>query len=282
MLEDWEALDINTSERERAAKRVIDEAFNNEDAPKKSVSRILIKIAASIISFTASYMSMYYTLSWFASRLPFIQALAMTVIVVGSILLTPQMIKMNLSKPRFSTFMAAFLLSIELLVAAGFSMMTTIGTLYNSQSSVVSESSENIELKAAIEKDVAAREDKIDRLSKVVDMAFADEERYTSRIQQLLDEGVITGNAMATLVANRNKSQASRKEAESEINSLIDKTSASNREGSSIRSERPDFTFWIADRFQIGRDMTELILNAIPALFVDILSPSMLMVAIFL
>jgi len=250
---------------------------------KKDWQRWSIKSIASLISFTASYMSMYYTFSWFIGRLPFVQAIFMTIIIVGSILVAPQMIRLVLlNKVSASSLAASLALSIILSISAMFSMMTTIGTLYNAQSSMTVESSENTDKREAIESILAARREKRERLTKVSESLRNDEERYKNGISILLAEGNTGGREMSTLVANRNKAQKAREEAEKEITALISQEETSSLQASNIRSDRPDFITWIAKRLDIDRNWSELLMNAIPAIFVDVLAPSMLMVALFL
>lgn len=241
-----------------------------------------IRISASIISLAASYMSMYYTYSWFHARLRPIQAMCMTIIIVGAILVIPQMIKVVIEKRSMKRYSYALMLSIILLVSGLFSMSTTIGTLYNNQSTLSIESISNIQKKEAINSGIESRAARRKRYEATSERASRDEERYTARIDILLSGGTVSSPEMSTLVSNRNKAQAARKEAEAEIDKLIIQEETYSIEASNISSERPDFITWIAGRFRLNRDNAELIMNAIPAIFVDVLAPAMLMVALFL
>jgi len=279
--------DIEAERKEKETKEAIEKAFTIESALDKiKVSfdwkKTSVKIAASVISFAASYMSMFYTYSWFSLRLEVFQALCMTIIIVGAILVIPQMATMFLHRKGVKAKAAAFGLAIIMVVSASFSMMTTIGTLYNKQSSQSIQSSENLQKKEAIQSGVEARKSKRERLEQSIDVAARDEARYTERIDALLSQGVVTGSEMSSLVANRNKAQNARNKAEEEISILIGQEETFSIEASKISAERPDFISWIAGRFEINRDWAELLMNAIPAIFVDVLAPSMLMVVLFL
>jgi len=255
-----------------------------EEKPVKKTTwqRTYIKISASVISFAASYMSVYYTFSWFKRRLPWIQAMLMTVIIVGTILLVPQMIKSVAERLSFRRSVAVFLLSAILLISATFSMMTTIGTLYNAQSSEAISSSTSYDEREVIESGIEARRAKRERIEQTIEMAVRDESMYSGRINALLEEGTTTGPTMASLVSNRNKAQTAREKAEKEISDLIEQEETSGMQASQIVVARPDFITWVSDRVGANRDQTEFWMNAIPAIFVDVLAPSMLMVALFL
>lgn len=272
--------------KEEEVREAIDLALKGKEEPKEQKSStwqyILVKSSASLISLAASYMSLYYTLSWFLGRLPFFQALCMTVIIVGAILLIPQMIKMALDRKGWRPKVASGGLAFALLIAASFSMMTTIGTLYNNQSASSIESSRSAKTEKDLAARVKARQDQRSRLERAIAMAESDELRYTARIDVLLSEGVVGSAAMATLVANRNKAQVARRENEDAYSRLLKEEEIYSDQASSITAERPDFISWIAARFQADRDRVELLMNAIPAIFVDVLAPSMLMVVLFL
>jgi hypothetical protein len=263
---------------------VDDRTVIEEEKPVKKTTwqRTCIRISASVISFAASYMSVYYTFSWFQRRLPWIQAMLMTVIIVGTILLVPQMIKSVAERLSFRRSVAVFLLSAILLISATFSMMTTIGTLYNAQSSEAISSSTSSDERSVIESGIEARRAKRERVEQAIEMAVRDESMYSGRINALLEEGTSTGTAMASLVSNRNKAQTAREKAEKEISDLIEQEETSGMQASQIVVARPDFITWVSDRVGANRDQTEFWMNAIPAIFVDVLAPSMLMVALFL
>lgn len=280
--EDLEDADLKEEMDSIVDDRVDEEPVVAEVKKPYPWQRVYIRISASVISFAASYMSVYYTFSWFERRLPWIQALLMTVIIVGTILLAPQMIKSVAERLSFRRFVAVFLLSAILLISATFSMMTTIGTLYNAQSEEAISSSIGSDERTVIESGIEARRSKRERLEKVIEMAFADERMYTGRIDALLAEGTTTGYSMDTLVAGRNKAQSARTEAEKAISDLLEEEETSGMQASRIVTSRPDFVTWISSRFMANRDSVEFWMNAIPAIFVDVLAPSMLMVALFL
>ena len=280
---------VDDLEKDRAKEDEVREAIDlalGLDEPNVKPARfwqhVIVKSSASLISITASYMSLYYTLSWFLGRLPFFQALCMTVIIVGAILLIPQMVKMALDRKGWRPKVASVGLVFALLIAASFSMMTTIGTLYNNQSVSSIESSRNAKVDRDLAARIKARQDQRSRLERAIAMAESDELRYTTRIDALLSEGVVTGPVMSSLVANRNKAQVARRENEDAYSRLLKEEEGYSDQASTITSERPDFISWIAARFQADRDRVELWMNAIPAIFVDVLAPSMLMVVLFL
>ena len=280
---------VDDLEKDRAkedeVREVIDLALGLDEPkaePARSWQHVIVKSSASLISIAASYMSLYYTLSWFLGRLPFFQALCMTVIIVGAILLIPQMIKMALDRKGWKPKVASSGLAFALLIAASFSMMTTIGTLYNNQSVSSIESSRNAKVDRDLAARIKARQDQRSRLERAIAMAESDELRYTARIDVLLSEGVVTGPVMSSLVANRNKAQVARRENEDAYSRLLKEEEGYSDQASTITAERPDFISWIAARFQADRDRVELWMNAIPAIFVDVLAPSMLMVVLFL
>lgn len=275
----------NDRAKEDEVRKAIDTAMGIEESearPARSWQHVIVKTSASVISIAASYMSLYYTLSWFLGRLPFFQALCMTVIIVGAILLIPQMMKMALDRKGWRPKVASGGLAFALLIAASFSMMTTIGTLYNNQSVSSIESSRNAKVEKDLAARVKARQDQRSRLERAIAMAESDELRYTARIDVLLSQGGVTGPVMSSLVANRNKAQVARRENEDAYSRLLKEEEGYSGQASTITAERPDFISWIAARFQADRDRVELWMNAIPAIFVDVLAPSMLMVVLFL
>ena len=277
----------NDREKEEAVKSTIESAFNSTEKAKatprsNNAQRIMIKSFASVISLVASYMSMFYTLSWFNSRLALFQAVCMTIIIVGPIILAPQMVKLAISAGGKQIFASVPALSLVFIVSLSFSMITTIGTLYNNQSSDAIASARNSSNRESVESSIKIQKSRIDRAERTIETAMNDEARYSKSIEQLLDEGVVTGIKMSTLVANRNKAQALRKLSEAELSELVSTLNSYMSTAGSITDSRPDFITWISLRFGANRDFVELLTSAIPAVFVDILSPSMLMVALFL
>jgi hypothetical protein len=239
-----------------------------------------LRLAAVAISFVATAMSVYYSYAWFAQSLPFIGASSMAFIMVACISLAPQFVIMLFSKKTASAIIAAIIISLVAIPAATFSMGTTVGGLYNKRSRTISESMLAKEHGDAAKAMRDRIDSKIERIKGDIASAKEEESIYWERYTALSNAAL--GSRAESLLKDRLDSARGRVETkEAELASVLQEKEESQA-NEVIKVVRDDFYTWIAARFNLPVDDAEFALLSFPAIFIDIVAPTMLAVALFL
>ena len=234
-----------------------------------------LKAVSFVIALVAIVMSVYYTFDWFILSLGIFGSLAMSLIIVSYTSLAPQFVIVLIKKKSIAAISAALIVALMDVPAVVFSMGTTVGGLYNKRSRTIAESSAG---KAKLEALVASRgrvTDRIERLKTDIESAKKEEESYTTKYLEATVGGRTEGLLGSRIEAARKRVASKEEELESAIAEL-----ESLREGPT--TQRDDFYTWIAGRFGASVDSVELVLLSFPAVFIDVIAPTMLAVALFL
>jgi len=246
------------------------------------VRKIALRVVALFTSASCATTSVYFSFLWFRASQPGIIASIMSVTVVATLTVAPEMAQTLAANKRYLTSLAVALVAA---VAMLFSMSSTIGGIYNARTA-------QIELATGRDADRVSDEaskakadiikGSIQRLSKSMATDQSAVSSYQLQIDASLASGEApTGRVVATLVANRNAAQLRVRDGEKRISeveaSLSDLIEASTRADKVV--VRLDFAAWLGDRFGLGADQMEFILAAFPAVFIDVIAPVMLVVA---
>lgn len=240
-----------------------------------SLSVKTLKAVSFVISLVAIVMSVYYTFDWFILSLGIFGSLAMSLIIVSYTSLAPQFVIVLLKKKSIAAISAALIISVMDVPAVVFSMGTTVGGLYNKRSRTIAESSVG---KAKLEVLIASRgrvTDRIERLKADIESAKKEEESYTAKYLEATVGGRTEGLLGARIEAARKRVASKEENLEKAIAEL-----EGLREGPT--TQRDDFYTWIAARLGRDVDSVELVLLSFPAVFIDVIAPTMLAVALFL
>ena len=240
-----------------------------------SMSVTTLKVISFVISMVATVMSVYYSFDWFRISLGFFGATAMSLIIVSCISLSPQFIIVLLKKKTGPAIAAAIIIALMDIPATMFSMGTTVGGLYNKRSRTIAESSVG---SSKVESLALARESakaKIERLKADIENAKKEEESYTAKYLEAAVGGRTEG-LLGPRIENVRKRITSK---EAELDKAIAELDGL-RDGPTV--ERDDFYTWIAERLGRSVGSVELVLLSFPAVFIDVIAPTMLAVALFL
>jgi len=246
------------------------------------VRKIALRVVALFTSASCATTSVYFSFLWFRASQPGIIASIMSVTVVATLTVAPEMAQTLAANKRYLTSLAVALVAA---VAMLFSMSSTIGGIYNARTA-------QIELATGLDTDRVSDEaskakadiikGSLGRLSK----SMATDQSAVSSYQLQIDASLASGESptsriMATLVANRNAAITRVRDGEVKLSNLeSDLLSITARSiGAETRIVRADFAAWLGDRFGLGADQMEFILAAFPAVFIDVISPVMLVVA---
>lgn len=258
---------------------------------RKGVDFEAIKIIAlrSIAIFTSAscaITSVYFSNKWFVDSQPAAIAAIMSITVVLTLTVAPELSVSLAKKKRFVT--TAVVMAIWM-VATVFSMSSTVGGIYNARSKAIASSISSIApadiASEAQAQEVALLKSKIERLSKSMDTDQAAVKSYQGEIDKALQDGRDqTSREVQVLVSNRNSALARVRSGELELSKAEEKIAgllagAAKVEASSSVKKRADFSQWLGDRLGMSGDQVEFILAVFPAIFIDIIAPTMLVVA---
>lgn len=268
------------------------EEKKEESTKLASIRRWVLRFVAIFASLSCAATSVYFSNKWFVDSQPRIIALIMSLTIVATLTVSPELSISLARKRRYLTALFTLVMSI---VATVFSMSSTIGGIYNARSkaieTVTNERLDDSAAKAqalALTREYESMQGSIARLQKELTDERNTVGSYQSAIDRLLTEGEDPNSQrMRTLVANRTNALARSRAAANELNSLESRArsilaSVSEAEVTlalESESERDDFTSWLGRRFSIPSEVMEFILAAFPAVFIDIIAPVMLVVA---
>ena len=272
---DAESMFSEVEDETKVTEEVKTEQKLPEIASLHSLSVTTLKVISFVISMVATVMSVYYSFDWFRLSLGFFGAIAMSLIIVSCISLSPQFIIVLLKKKTGPAIAAAIIIALMDIPATMFSMGTTVGGLYNKRSRTIAESSVG---SSKVESLALARESakaKIERLKADIENAKKEEESYTAKYLEATVGGRTEG-LLGPRIENVRKRIASK---EVELDKAIAELDGL-RDGPTV--ERDDFYTWIAERFGRSVGSVELVLLSFPAVFIDVIAPTMLAVALFL
>jgi hypothetical protein len=268
------------------------EARKEESTKLAGVRRWILRIVAIFASLSCAATSVYFSNKWFVDSQPKIIALIMSLTIVATLTVSPEL---SISLARKRRYITALFTLVMSLVATVFSMSSTIGGIYNARSEAI-EASANEQLddsatKAqalSLTREYQSIQGSIARVQAELTSERGTVSSYQSAIDKLLTENEDPNSQrMRTLVANRTNALARSRAAANELNTLesrareiLGRVSEAevtlDLEG---RAERDDFNSWLARRFSIPGEVMEFILAAFPAVFIDVIAPVMLVVA---
>lgn len=259
-------------------------ALAEENGKLASVRKWMLRMIAIFASLSCASASVYFSNRYLAESQPPIIAMVMAVTIVATLTVAPELSSVLLRRRRPITAVVTFAIS---LVATGFSMIQTVGGIYNSKTESLQQESVVIDPAAlAAREEVAVLKPRVDRLYETLKTEQAAQKTYNQEIEKALAEGEATDSTrMRLLVANRNAAitramdaEAGIRKAEDRISELL-KVSSELASQESSRVVRNDFSLWLGERVGLTQESMEFILAVFPAVFIDVISPVMLLVA---
>ncbi len=251
----------------------------------EAVKTWILRSIALFTSMSCAITSVYFSNIWFRDSQPGIIAIIMSLSVVATLTVAPELAVSLARKRKFVTAVAIVLIS---LVATAFSMSSTIGGIYNARTIRIAES----EIESAVDTDSMAAgaevdllKEKINRLSRSMETDQGAVSSYQQAIDKALENGADPASKeIQLLVANRNGAVARVKSGEAAISGAEGRMaellgSSARFEQEASKNVRLDFASWLGGRFGLNPDQMEFILAAFPAIFIDLIAPAMLVVA---
>jgi hypothetical protein len=254
----------------------------------------VIQVCMGVIGIGASIISIYYTAVWLVEFLPVAFALLLSSIMVGFSVSAFETVILFLSgqvaKSRWTKIFIASGFAVLWIIVSCFSIMSTVAGQYNKHIANIRE-----QTRTGVESGKASwsilQERKADLIKRM-----AEHRQQTGILNQLLSGmGDIKSRTDNTQLWNETQYRLS--EANKEIMKTSDELNKirseeerqikeSKRSGtilSSTGSETlPDFYGWLAGIFKAQRDWIQFIMSLFPAVFVDIISPVGVALALFL
>jgi len=234
----------------------------------------VLKVIAGGIAVLSAFQSCYYSFSWFSALLPTPFAVIMALIIVASSVLLPEFAIMLFK--RF--WLAGICIALIGLLAMSFSMMSTIAGLYNARTQAVktesvvnAENDTNLRLLESAKVERIRLEKEIDRLNREIDANLAKSSSPFSTKQQV--------NTADYYVQ---KGKKDRVDYEAKLSKISIELSRLDSIVIVTKVDRQDFYSFIAGLFGWNADALEFSFAAFPSLFLDIIAPVMLGVALFL
>jgi hypothetical protein len=280
-------------------KRILDNIIKfqkskNEKKIKKNDVDLVIpitRIAMLFIGIGAGIVSVFYTSVWLLEFLPSMLAILLSTIMVGFSILAFEVIIMFFSgmvSKHWSRWAVAVGFSLLWLIVAAFSITSTVAGQYNQHIKNSKEYAELNESKRASsmtwnsiqerKKELAERRsEKKSQLSNLINISIQattieDSEKHSRTLSSTSNQINQAENALNKIEAEIEKIR------EEERKVLAANPSQANNDMSDI----PDFYSWVAKVMDIKKDLAQFWLSLFPAIFVDIISPVALAIAMFL
>jgi len=234
---------------------------------------VLKKVALSI-GVLSCIQSMYFSFQWFSDKLPPIFAFIMALIIVASSTLLPEFAIMLFK--RF--WLAGVCIALIGLLAMSFSMMSTIAGLYNARSSAIKiesvvnlENNKNLRLLESAKSESLRLSKEIDRLNREIDANLAKSASPFSSKAQI--------NTADYYVQKGKKDRA---DYEAKLSIIVKEVSRLDSIAIVTKVDRKDFYSFVAGLFGWDADALEFVFASFPAVFLDVIAPVMIGVALFL
>lgn len=253
-----------------------------------SIQRIILRVVAVFASASCAITSIYFSNRWFAASQPGLIAFIMSVTIVATLTVAPEMALMLWKR---SHRIMALVVGLIAMVAMLFSMSSTVGGIYNATSEVMAVLEGTAEEQAAeagstvAQAEITLLTSQKDRLVEAIayDRNIASE--YQDQINQALALGenpearknvVFASNRNAALARVRD-AEAKLEEVEARIAVLLPDTIIAI--AADDRPQVRDFNAWLGSQFGLPASRIEFLLAVFPAIFIDVIAPAMLAVA---
>jgi hypothetical protein len=250
-----------------------------DNEAKKQPGLTLIKAICIAVIILSAATSGYFLYSWSISSRGILLSLAIAISITACQILLPELAIMMAIKKKWSAFVGAFILSIITIIATGFSMGATIGGIYDSRSVTLKTASSKTALaSASLLTQLKSDQDKKARLENQLSWVQKEAADYSNEASRLMLEGL-------PFTAMEGKRDAARKKVDALISSIYQLDSfIAEYKGNSLTSVvvRDDFYSWTAKILKIRPESVEFIMSAFPAIFNEIVAPTMLAVVLFL
>ncbi len=245
---------------------------------------LLIRIVMAVVASGAAVMSLYYTANWLFDFLPPILAWMLSgIMILFSVFAFEAIVYAWQTGRKWLSFVLAF----PWIVAVLFSMTSTVAVQYNSQISaqenkkVYSRQKEANDRSAAILDNLTRDlESKRARLTRELDTYQEELEEYASKEERVEED---RNNFYWDAYRKVQRTKEELKGVEEELAELREKQLKSVEEGEEPEEIYvPSFFAWIESLFGIRGDMVQFWLSVFPAIFIDIIAPLALAIALFL
>jgi hypothetical protein len=230
----------------------------------------------------------YFSGKWFLESQPGWMAWLMSLAVVATLTVAPELSRALWKLRHYAlALVVAGIASIAMI----FSMSSTVGGIYNERTDKIIAEYEASRVdtqgyaEAQLARDKIARNDAaITRLQAQVQADQATFDEYSSLITAAVAAGehpetrknIVLANNRNSATVRLNAARSELERLERENNELLPLTVLVVQEQA---EERKDFNSWLGGQFGITQERMEFIMAVFPAIFIDVIAPSMLMVA---
>lgn len=248
-----------------AAMRAKGHAPAKVEAPPPPESHALIIVLCYVIFSATCSLSIYYSFTWFLSLAPWPIAILLALAVVGVAAVAPEVARAVRNVYKITRLLVYAIM----VVAITFSMATTIGGIYEGQSGKLSSS--------GTDGSAIARE--LDAALSAQDARIMEGRRAVADYQGKIEASQVGTAAHRDLIGLKGKEQAA-------IDAAIAKAAELRErkmtliEGGAATQTRATFFDFTASVLGGSASSWEFLLAAAPAVFIDIVTPLMLYIAV--
>ena len=253
-----------------------------------------IRVIMGVIGIGASAISIYYTAIWLFEFLPFFFAILLSTIMVGFSISTFEIIVLifsgNILKSKYAKWSVSVIFSVLWIIVSTFSIISTVAGQYNKYVSGLQEQTRNgvstgiaswgiiQERKRELQMRLSEYREQVLSLNKIIS--------GLSNVEKRQENSGIWGETQYRLSkANKemNKISDELEKVRTEEKKQLEESrqhgvSLTINEGSGL----PDFYGWFAKVVNVHKDRAQFLMSLFPAIFVDIISPIGIAIALFL
>jgi hypothetical protein len=268
------------------------EKIENKDVlSKQDFSIAIIRAIMAFIGICAAFMSVYYTAIWMIEFLPFFLAVLLSLIMIGFSVIIFEVLILFFSSQIIVSWLkwpiSCFFLLLWMVVAS-FSMGTTVAGQYNRHVALKKEIEiQNISEAVSNKKLMLIQERKMDLKKRIADQRMLLEKAQNS-IQNVDSIEIraqygkvwyVTQDLISTIQKNLDQLLVELENQREKERALLDSGAVGVL---SFNNEVPDFYSWIAHLFRSSRDSIQFWSSLFPAIFIDLISPIAIAIAMFL
>lgn len=259
-----------------------------------SITIKAIRVIMGVIGIGAAAISIYYTAIWLFEFLPFLFAILLSTIMVGFSISTFEVIVLIFSgsilHSKYAKWTVCILFSILWIIVSTFSIMSTVAGQYNKYVAGLQEQTRQgistgranwgiiQERKRELQERLSEYRQQITTLNKIMSGLGSVEQRQEnahiwSETQYRLSKANREMNKISDEL-EKVRAEERRQLEESRQHGV----SLTINEGSGL----PDFYGWFAKVVNVHKDRAQFLMSLFPAIFVDIISPIGIAIALFL
>ena len=253
-----------------------------------------IRVIMGVIGIGAAAISIYYTAIWLFEFLPFFFAILLSTIMVGFSISAFEVIVLifsgNILKSKYTKWSVSVMFSILWIIVSTFSIISTVAGQYNKYVSGLQEQTRNgvstgiaswgiiQERKRELQMRLSEYREQVSSLNKIISgLSNLEQRQENSGIWRETQYRLSKANKEMNKISDELEKVRIEEKKQLE-ESRQHGVSLTINEGNGL----PDFYGWFAKVVNVHKDRAQFLMSLFPAIFVDIISPIGIAIALFL